>query len=103
MSLIVNDWEMERAMIADLILKELYEFHMDEFYSLTRVLLSAKIFTKGYNDLFLVAKQMEWDNYIELKGSDLNPLAKLSHKGILFCEVSSYAYPDYPIITHKGT
>ncbi|WP_143375080.1 hypothetical protein [Flavobacterium zepuense] len=92
---------MERLTIADLILKELYEFHREEFCSLTKVLVSAHIFTKGNNDLLMVVRQLESENFVELKGPDYNPLAKLTAEGILFCENSSYTYPNYPIITHK--
>ena len=94
---------MERVMIADLILKELYEFYRKKICSLTKVLVEAHIFTKGHHNLFSVAKQLELDNFVELKGPEHNLHAKLTPQGIQFCENSSYTYPDHPIITHKGT
>jgi len=87
----------------DLVLKELYSYQEDnEFHSLIEIILRAQISLNTYDQLENIARKLHRAGFSELKDLEGDFKARITYKGVIFCEENSYAYPGYPIITHKN-
>lgn len=92
---------MNQAEKLDLILWHLYEFHKYKFYSLRYTFRNTQIDIASLKTIKSTCNRLIADQLIEIQEAEDDLLAKITAKGRLFCEQTSYAYPGFPIITHK--
>ncbi|SFS61988.1 hypothetical protein SAMN04487890_102435 [Mucilaginibacter polytrichastri] len=92
---------MSEAGKIDLILKELYESHRGVLCSLKYIISRAQIDIRSLQNMTIKANRLNRAKLIRVVLMEDDLLVMLTPEGKFFCERSSYAYPGFPIITHK--
>ncbi|QEE49869.1 hypothetical protein FUA48_09805 [Flavobacterium alkalisoli] len=86
----------------DLFLRELYRLKDEDNYrDVTKTITSAHLAFPSLLSVRRMIGQLKDNGLIELYKSKGFWRAKLTWEGIAFCESTSFAYPDHPVIVRE--